>query len=73
MLLNALNRFNSAITDCAERYLFEFGYITFPLMSFTIFAFLIILMLSDPNRNVILWDSSGRCVIFSDFCVLFRF
>ena len=31
--------------DCAQRYLFEFGYITFPLMSFTIFAFLIILML----------------------------
>ena len=31
--------------DCAQRYLFEFGYITFPLMSFTIFAFLIIVML----------------------------
>src|SRR3989344_317959 len=31
--------------DCAQRFLFEFGYITFPLMSFTIFAFLIIVML----------------------------
>ncbi|MDO8557795.1 MAG: disulfide bond formation protein B [bacterium] len=31
--------------DCAQRYLFEFGYITFPLMSFSIFAFLIIVML----------------------------
>jgi len=28
--------------DCARRILFEFGYITFPLMSFSIFAFLII-------------------------------
>jgi len=31
--------------DCAKRILFEFGYITFPLMSFTIFAFIIVLML----------------------------
>ena len=31
--------------DCAQRFLFEFGYVTFPLMSFSIFAFLIILML----------------------------
>lgn len=31
--------------DCARRFLFEFGYITFPLMSFSIFAFLIIMML----------------------------
>lgn len=40
--------------DCAARILFEFGYITFPLMSFTLFAFLIVLMLfvrprSHPN------------------------
>ncbi|MFC1731830.1 disulfide bond formation protein B [candidate division KSB1 bacterium] len=30
--------------NCAKRILFEFGYITFPLMSFTIFAFIITLM-----------------------------
>ncbi|MDO8561761.1 MAG: disulfide bond formation protein B [bacterium] len=31
--------------NCAQRFLFELGYITFPLMSFTLFAFLIVLML----------------------------
>ena len=31
--------------DCSVRFLFEFGYITFPLMSFSVFAFLIVLML----------------------------
>ncbi len=31
--------------DCAQRFLFEFGYITFPLMAFSLFAFLIVLML----------------------------
>lgn len=31
--------------DCAKRILFEFGYITFPLMSFTIFALIIVLMM----------------------------
>jgi len=31
--------------DCAKRFLFEFGYITFPFMAFSIFAFLIIIML----------------------------
>lgn len=31
--------------DCAQRFMFEFGYITFPLMSFSLFAFLIVLML----------------------------
>jgi len=31
--------------DCAVRFLFEFNYITFPFMSFTLFAFLIVLML----------------------------
>lgn len=39
--------------DCAQRYLFEFGYITFPLMSFTIFAFLLIVMLFVRRRFVI--------------------
>ena len=37
--------------DCAVRFLFEFGYITFPLMSFSVFAFLIIVMLFVRNRN----------------------
>ncbi|OGG79198.1 hypothetical protein A3A39_04955 [Candidatus Kaiserbacteria bacterium RIFCSPLOWO2_01_FULL_54_13] len=31
--------------DCSVRFFFEFGYITFPLMSATLFAFLIVLML----------------------------
>jgi len=31
--------------DCAQRFFFELGYITFPLLGFTIFASLIILML----------------------------
>ena len=35
----------SGAGDCAQRILFEFGYITFPLMSATLFAFLIVLML----------------------------
>ena len=38
--------------NCAQRYLFEFGYITFPLMSFTIFAFLIVLMLFVRNSKI---------------------
>ena len=36
--------------DCAQRFLFEFGYITFPMMSLTIFAFLIVLMLFVRRR-----------------------
>ena len=32
-------------TDCAVRFLFEFNYITFPLMAATLFGFLIVLML----------------------------
>lgn len=35
----------SQASDCAVRFLYEFGYITFPLMSFSVFAFLIIVML----------------------------
>jgi disulfide bond formation protein DsbB len=31
-------------SDCAQRFLFEFGYLTFPLMSFSLFAFLIVVM-----------------------------
>ena len=32
-------------TDCAVRFLFEFGYITFPLMAATLFVYLIVIML----------------------------
>jgi disulfide bond formation protein DsbB len=35
----------SGAGDCAQRILFEFGYITFPLMAFSLFALLIVLML----------------------------
>jgi len=38
-------------TDCAARFLFEFGYITFPLMSFSLFVFLIVLMLFVRPRS----------------------
>lgn len=31
--------------SCAQRFIFEFGYITFPLMAFSLFAFIIALML----------------------------
>ena len=34
----------AAGADCAKRILFEFGYITYPLMSVTLFAFIIALM-----------------------------
>jgi disulfide bond formation protein DsbB len=36
---------SSQAVDCAVRFVFEFNYITFPFMSFTLFAFMIILML----------------------------
>ena len=37
--------------DCAARTFFEFDYITFPLMSFSVFAFLIVLMLFQIRRD----------------------
>jgi len=37
--------------DCAVRFLFEFGYITFPLMSFSLFAFLAVVMLFVRARR----------------------
>ena len=37
--------------SCAQRFVFEFGYITFPLMAATIFAFLIVLMLFSRERK----------------------
>ncbi len=38
--------------SCAQRIFFEFNYITFPLMAFTVFAFLIVLMLFVRSRRV---------------------
>jgi disulfide bond formation protein DsbB len=35
----------SGATDCAQRIIFEMGYITFPLVGFSVFALLIVLML----------------------------
>lgn len=37
--------------SCAQRIVFEFGYVTFPLMAFTLFAFLIVLMLFVRTRS----------------------
>lgn len=31
--------------SCAQRFLFEFGYVTFPLIAFSLFAFVIVIML----------------------------
>ena len=36
--------------SCAQRFLFEFGYITYPLMAFSLFAFLIVTMLFVRRR-----------------------
>ena len=36
--------------DCAQRLVFEFGYITFPLMAATLFALTIVLMLASRKR-----------------------
>lgn len=40
----------SGNADCALRFMFEFGYITFPLMGASLFAFLIVLMLFVRKR-----------------------
>ena len=37
--------------DCAKRIIFEFGYITFPLMAFTVFALIIVLMVITRRRQ----------------------
>ncbi|NBV77307.1 disulfide bond formation protein B [bacterium] len=37
--------------DCAQRIIFEFGYITFPLMAATVFAYLIVVMLCVRARE----------------------
>lgn len=41
----------SQSADCASRFFFEFGYITFPFMAATLFAFLIILMVFARRSN----------------------
>ncbi len=41
----------SQATDCASRFLFELGYITFPLMGATLFALLIVVMLFVRARR----------------------
>src|SRR3990167_2701923 len=38
-------------TDCGARFLFELGYITFPLMAVSVFAALIVLMLFVMKRD----------------------
>lgn len=38
--------------SCAQRIFFEFGYITYPLMAFTVFAFLIVTMLFVRARRM---------------------
>ncbi len=42
---------NPGPADCAQRFMFEFGYITFPFASFSLFAFLIVLMLFVRRRD----------------------
>ena len=41
----------SGVADCAKRFIFEFGYITFPLVGFSLFAFLIVLMFFVRRRS----------------------
>ncbi len=37
--------------DCAKRIIFEFGYITFPLMAFSLFAFIGVMMLIARRKG----------------------
>lgn len=39
--------------SCAQRIVFEFNYITFPLMAFSLFAYLIVLMLIVRSKRTI--------------------
>lgn len=41
----------SGVSDCAKRFLFEFGYITFPLAGATLFALLILVMMFVRERQ----------------------
>jgi disulfide bond formation protein DsbB len=38
--------------DCTKKTLFEFGYITFPLMAASVFAFLIVLMIAMKKKRL---------------------
>lgn len=42
---------NPGPADCAQRFLFEFNYITFPFAAVSLFAFLIVLMLFVRQRD----------------------
>ncbi|MEK9153992.1 MAG: disulfide bond formation protein B [Patescibacteria group bacterium] len=42
----------AAGASCAQRFVFEFGYITFPMMALSLFAFLIVLMLFVKDADV---------------------
>ncbi|MES2014563.1 MAG: disulfide bond formation protein B [Patescibacteria group bacterium] len=42
----------SGVSDCAKRFLFEFDYITFPLVAFSSFALLIVIMLFVRQKRV---------------------
>lgn len=37
--------------SCVQRLVFEFNYITIPIMSFTVFAFIALLMISQKNKS----------------------
>lgn len=37
--------------SCAQRFLFEFGYVTYPLLAFTLFAFLFVTMIIVRSRR----------------------
>lgn len=41
----------SESVSCAQRFIFEFGYVTFPLMAATVFAFLIVIMVFVRART----------------------
>lgn len=41
----------SGVGDCAKRYVFEFGYVTMPMMGFALVCFLIILMIILRSRR----------------------
>jgi disulfide bond formation protein DsbB len=42
---------NPGPADCAQRFMFELNYITFPLAAFSLFSFLIVLMLFVRQRT----------------------
>lgn len=41
----------SGVSDCAKRFMFEFGYVTFPLVGATTFVLIIILMVFVMRHN----------------------